>query len=758
MREFNITLTTNNKSGPFDIYYTSEGENVLAPLVNGNYATNISASQLTDGVDILADYGVSSIYVINKKETCDSIQSLPQTPESNPYNCLNLITKNNCDVEKTIQYIDCDEDTQTLTISPFDSVSYKGKINTTICISSNCDNCITTIPDPQYCVYYRITNQCSDVAVDIKYIDCSGTSKVVNIGPNQTVIIQAIANTVYNYGGDCGTPPDTEEIPDPYNPNPNATCQDFIAVNNCSLDAVISYTDCDGNVTTLNIPAGASIPFSSLSPDYKCYSGDCDCLEVYTPTETCGFDFLILGSYTPPVPPPPIQSAKLIIPKDKMNEGETIAIKVETTNIDDNTQLYWNIFSMAPTGFTIDDFNEINGLVTISKSLGTFNITTKNDLTTEGDQSFAVELWTDSNRTQSLAKSKFITIADTSVNPPTFNYGIRAYDTNKYTYEFPQTIDNIAVRPDYLSSPFSFKDISSGQPNKYFFRKNDTLINARIASGRLAPSSFPYISDFPFLLNSTFFGWFNKGVNTINQSWSGGNQYVYPLNNKVLYWDNTTYKNTNGSSFYLDGYAKDLPNSAVPLRPSINNEWYQYLTPRESTYALTGSVSISIQISDAQTFNEIFSGDPTQAGPAVFRIFGALEKSTDPSNASSWQKIAFTEMETLDSGTLQKNPYSPRNPTFLRPSQGSAFLYNPNDHLLWWDFLSGPPIEFNLKAQTDALIPKNSFIRFTLYWQDLNGVFAGLGDIKRGSNFVKFTIGGNPSKPSMFSILDKTPR
>ena len=154
MREFNIILTTNNNSGPFDIYYTSEGENVLAPLVDGNYATNISASQLTDGVDILADYGVSSIYVINKKETCDSIQSLPQTPELNPYNCLNLITKNNCDVEKTIQYTDCSGDTQTLTISPLDSVAYLGKINTTICISPNCDNCITTIPDPQYCKYY----------------------------------------------------------------------------------------------------------------------------------------------------------------------------------------------------------------------------------------------------------------------------------------------------------------------------------------------------------------------------------------------------------------------------------------------------------------------------------------------------------------------------------------------------------------------------------------------------------------------------
>ena len=205
MREFNITLTTNNKSGPFDIYYTSEGENVLASLVTGSYATNILASQLLSGVDIFADYGVSNIYVVNNKETCNSIQSLPQTPKSNPYTCINLITKNNCGEAKDIQYTDCNGNTQTLTINAFSSVSYLGKLNTTVCISSNCTDCITTIPNPQYCKYFKIVNKCSDIAIDIKYIDCSGNSKVIKIAALGTIIIQALEGTVYYYGGGCGS-------------------------------------------------------------------------------------------------------------------------------------------------------------------------------------------------------------------------------------------------------------------------------------------------------------------------------------------------------------------------------------------------------------------------------------------------------------------------------------------------------------------------------------------------------------------------
>ena len=773
MREFNIKLTTNNKSGPFDIYYTSEGENVLAPLVSGSYATNISASQLTTGVDILVDYGTSNIYAVNNKETCNSIQSLSQTPKNNPYICINLITKNNCEVAKTIQYTECNGNTQTLTISPLDSVSYKGKINTTICTSPNCDNCITTIPDPQYCKYYSIKNPCTNVAIDIKYIDCSGASKVVKVGPIQTIIIQAIADTIYGYSGDCGTSFDEDEIPDPYNPNPNETCKDFIAVNKCSLPAIISYTDCDGNISTLDIPAGASIPFSSFSQDYKCYSGDCSCLTVYTPTQTCGFNFSILGSYTPEVPPPPTPKYTLT-PKTTfvsgkgftMDEGEEITIEVITENVNAGTILYWGIFFYTGTADDLATSSEGNintGTVTIdSKGKASFKIKAKADNLTEpnGDEIIFARLFPTSGRVfeEMLTESKGISIIDKSLSPVLIECGVRAYDTNRYTYVYSITDSTIAIRPDYSSYPFSFKDISSGVQNQYFFLKNgnnNIIPYASIASARLTPNEFPYKVDLPFTGSSVLTGYFNSGVNTRTETWSGGNKYVYPLNSKVLYWDNTTYKNTNNSTFYLDGFSKDTTSTPL-LKLSNNNNWYEFLTPRTSTYALTGSVSIEIAVGDNQTYGEIVFGNGDQAGPAVFRIFGALEKSTDPSNASSWQKIAFTEMEEIPATILQQNPYNPRNPSFFDRTQGSAFLYNRNEQILWYDFLQSN-VTVNLKVQTDALIDEKTSVRFTLYWQDLNGVFAGIGDIKRGSNYVRFTI-GNSSKPSMFSIIDKTKR
>jgi hypothetical protein len=755
MREFNIKLTTNNKSGPFDIYYTSEGENVLAPLVNGNYATNISSSQLTTGINILVDYGTSNIYAVNNKETCQSIQNLPQTPKSNPYTCVNLISKNNCNVEKTIQYTDCNGDTQTLTISPLDSVTYLGKINTTTCISSNCDNCITTIPDPQYCKYYRITNRCSDVAVDVKYIDCSGTSKVAKVGPNQTIIIQAIANTIYNYGGDCGTPPDTEEIPDPFNPDPNATCQDFIAVNNCSLDAVISYTDCDGNIATLNIPAGASIPFSSLSPDYKCYSGDCDCIKVFTPSFICGFDFSIDGSYipTPPVAPIPTYAVEFKDKTRNMNEGESKIVSVTTTNVSPGTILYWKIDGVAlpDTQITSADFSNISGTVTINDNKGEFTITSIADTLTEGDELFKINLYDSISYTNRLTFSTPIGLRDTSTTPPLVECGFRAYDINRYNYNY---IANFIAPPPHLPAiPSVRREPSSGIFHGYYFTTNNNTnsVDKAMASTRLLPTQFPYIDDFPNISSSNLTGWIGNSVQTIPQSWdpTNSNKFIYPLNQNILFWDNTTYKNTNNSNFYLDGFKADVPNRTVPLIPGgIGNSLYYYLTPRNSTYALTGSVTVSFKGNDTQD-----PGETDQAGPAVFRLIPVLEKSQDPSNVSSWQKIAYATFPGILGSILEVNPYSPNS---TRRNK-TAFLYNAAEHLIWYDFDMRNSIELTFNVQTDALIDKNYFVRFTLYWQDLNGVFAGPNDKQRGSNYMNFTI-GNSSKPSMFSVIDKTKR
>ena len=72
MRKYTVTLTVNNKSGPFNIFYNT---NILASLVSGGSASNVSATALTNGIDILVGDDVNSIDVVNLKETCLNIES-----------------------------------------------------------------------------------------------------------------------------------------------------------------------------------------------------------------------------------------------------------------------------------------------------------------------------------------------------------------------------------------------------------------------------------------------------------------------------------------------------------------------------------------------------------------------------------------------------------------------------------------------------------------------------------------------------------
>lgn len=89
MRRYTVTLTVNNKSGPFNIFYNN---NILASLVNGGLASNISAASLVSGIDILVGDDVTSIDVMNLKETCNNFESyypnvtpMP-TPSTTPSN------------------------------------------------------------------------------------------------------------------------------------------------------------------------------------------------------------------------------------------------------------------------------------------------------------------------------------------------------------------------------------------------------------------------------------------------------------------------------------------------------------------------------------------------------------------------------------------------------------------------------------------------------------------------------------------------
>jgi len=112
---------------------------------------------------------------------------------------------------------------------------------------------------------------------------------------------------------------------------------------------------------------------------------------------------------------------KLIQSSDNLNEGFTLTTTVATTNVLSGTTLYW---SVGGTGIYASDFS--SGALTGSGVLGTdgkfsFTHMASNDLTTEGDETLQIKLFTDSARTSQVGSTASVTLKDSSLTPaPTY--------------------------------------------------------------------------------------------------------------------------------------------------------------------------------------------------------------------------------------------------------------------------------------------------------------------------------------------------
>jgi hypothetical protein len=70
MKRFTVTLTQNNLSGPFNIYYNND---IVADLEAGGSAINVSATSLLSGVSIVVGDNVINISVLNLKNNCNNV-------------------------------------------------------------------------------------------------------------------------------------------------------------------------------------------------------------------------------------------------------------------------------------------------------------------------------------------------------------------------------------------------------------------------------------------------------------------------------------------------------------------------------------------------------------------------------------------------------------------------------------------------------------------------------------------------------------
>jgi hypothetical protein len=97
-----------------------------------------------------------------------------------------------------------------------------------------------------------------------------------------------------------------------------------------------------------------------------------------------------------------------------INEGSSGTFNVTTTNVPNSTTLYWTISNTTTANA---DFSSTSGSFTITSNAGSFSVTTSADATTEGSQSFQVQLRTGSTSGTVVATSNSVTINDTSTTP-----------------------------------------------------------------------------------------------------------------------------------------------------------------------------------------------------------------------------------------------------------------------------------------------------------------------------------------------------
>ncbi len=117
-----------------------------------------------------------------------------------------------------------------------------------------------------------------------------------------------------------------------------------------------------------------------------------------------------------------------------VNEGDSFTTTITTTNVADNTILYWEL-----TGVSSADFSSgaLTGTATVSNNSATFSHTVDEDGTTEGAETATIKVYSDSARSKQVGSTLTVAIADTSDASQTF--------TSTGTFTVPTGVTTISV-------------------------------------------------------------------------------------------------------------------------------------------------------------------------------------------------------------------------------------------------------------------------------------------------------------------------
>ena len=177
-----------------------------------------------------------------------------------------------------------------------------------------------------------------------------------------------------------------------------------------------------------------------------------------------------------------------------VNEGSSVTFTVTTTNVSDGTTLYWSLNTVSGT-INTSDFTgaAVTGSFSISSNTGSVALTLANDTTTEGSESFQLQVRTGSTSGTIVATSSTVTIGDTSLSPSTWSinsstdfssnsvYNVQDISSGQTFYVYAKTINSkktlcvMAGRQTGSGSQFHYSN--SWWSNKIKINDNATQAN-----------------------------------------------------------------------------------------------------------------------------------------------------------------------------------------------------------------------------------------------------------------------------------------
>ena len=156
----------------------------------------------------------------------------------------------------------------------------------------------------------------------------------------------------------------------------------------------------------------------------------------------------------------PLVPAYAVAPAaNNVDEGSALTFNVTTTNVADATTLYWTATNAA-------DFSTSSGSFTITSNAGSVVVTPTADTTTEGAETFTLQIRTVSISGTVVATSSTVTINDTSTTPGgSESYSLAASSTSLQEGEkttFTLTTANVA---NATSVPYTITGVNSSDLN-----------------------------------------------------------------------------------------------------------------------------------------------------------------------------------------------------------------------------------------------------------------------------------------------------